>query len=364
MRCIFCLQERPPTVEHVFPLAIGGRLTIDRVCESCNSMLGSRVDAALSDFFPIRQRRAELRLAGNAQVPPLPFDMLLGVSTLAGQPERRVQTKYDPTTGKLDHRLLHHASNVILPDGRKVRQISIDARDRDQIPKIIQRERKRHGMPPMPPDELAIEVTKWTQNVSTTSPVPIRKDLSISFAFLRHAMLKIAYELAFLWLGESYLDDPLAEQLRTAICAPDLASTDGIPGYVGEAKECKPLEFWTPHPAHHLAYVTSLLDRQIVMAVRIFDIQAAVLAVSNEPKRHLKMPNYLVPNDPKLRFMVIDSVSGRMLNTTFAEEQQRLVQGAIATGRFPLPPFPDPFDVPAAPTASSQPQLNQHGDAH
>src|ERR1700682_6141321 len=102
MLCIFCLQERPPTIEHVFPLAIGGCLTIDRVCKSCNSMLGSQVDAALSDFFPIRQRRAELRLAGNGQVPPLPFDVLLGVATLADNPEKRIQTKYDPATGKLD----------------------------------------------------------------------------------------------------------------------------------------------------------------------------------------------------------------------------------------------------------------------
>jgi hypothetical protein len=168
--------------------------------------------------------------------------------------------------------------------------------------------------------------------------------VNISFAFLRHAMMKIAYELAFLWLGESYLDDPVAEELRTAICTPDLASTDGIPGYVGEAKDCKPLEIWTAHPAHHLAYATTLLDRQIVVAVRIFDIWAAVLAVSNDPERHLKMPNYPVPNDPKLRFVVIESVSGQTLETSFAEEQQRLVQAGIATGRFALPPFPDPLE--------------------
>jgi hypothetical protein len=57
MRCIFCLNERPGSKEHVFALAIGGRLTTDRVCEPCNSTLGSRVDAALSDFFSIRVRR-------------------------------------------------------------------------------------------------------------------------------------------------------------------------------------------------------------------------------------------------------------------------------------------------------------------
>jgi len=342
MRCIFCLQERPPSIEHVFPLAIGGRLTIDRVCELCNSMLGSRVDAALSDFVPIRQRRAELGLAGNGQVPPLPFDMLLGVSTLASQPERRVQTRYDPTSGKLDHRLLHHAANVVLPDGRKVRQISIDARDKDQIPKIIQRERKRHGMPPLPPDELAIEVAKATQNVSAMSPIPIRKDLSISFAFLRHAMMKIVYELAFIWFGETYLEDPVADELRTAICSPDLASTDGIPGYVGEAKTCTGFPFWTPHPAHHLAYANSLLNSQIVLGVRIFDIQAAVLVVSNEPTRYLQVANH-----PKLRFITIDSVNGEMWNTSFTEEQHRLALAMMAAGR--TPPFPDPLDVSTTP---------------
>ena len=36
MRCIFCLKERDPSLEHVFPAAIGGTLTIDRVCKPCN----------------------------------------------------------------------------------------------------------------------------------------------------------------------------------------------------------------------------------------------------------------------------------------------------------------------------------------
>src|ERR1039457_2774643 len=30
MRCIFCLKDRQPSSEHVFPEAIGGTLTIDR----------------------------------------------------------------------------------------------------------------------------------------------------------------------------------------------------------------------------------------------------------------------------------------------------------------------------------------------
>jgi hypothetical protein len=338
MRCIFCLQERPASEEHVFPLAIGGRLTTDRVCHSCNSMLGSRVDSALSDYLPVRQRRAELGLAGNSEAPPMPFEMLLGVATLAGHHERRIETRYDATTGKLDHRLLHHAADVVMSDGTKVRQISVDVRDKDQIPKIIQRERRRHGKPPLSEYELAAEFRKAMQNVTTIENLAIRKDLIVSFAYLRHAMMKIAYELAFLWLGESYLDDPSAVELRTAICASDIASTDGIVGYVGECNGCTPLEFWTPNSAHHLAYATRLLNHQIVITVRIFDIYAAVVPVTNEASRYLK-----ALSDPKLRFLVINATTGKMWNTSFRDEQHRLALAMTAAGH--TPPFPDPLAV-------------------
>jgi len=228
MRCIFCLNDRPASKEHVFALAIGGSLTTDRVCELCNSTLGSRVDAPLTDFFPIRMRRADLGLAGNSGSPPDAFEMLIGVAKLAEQPGRRVQTTMNKETGKLDIKALHHASDAELPDGTKVRQIIIDERDVDQIPKIIQRERKRHGVPPLSDEQLAAEVLKAKQNVTTIDNPAVLIEMNVSFAYLRHAMMKIAYELAFLWLGESYLDDLSAAELRTAICAPNITSTDAV----------------------------------------------------------------------------------------------------------------------------------------
>jgi hypothetical protein len=294
------------------------------------------VDSALCDFLPVRQRRSELGLAGNADAPPVPMEMLLGVAKFAGQPERRIETRYDPDTGKLDHRLLHHAADVVMPDGTKVRQISIDARDKEQIPKIIQRERKRHGMRPLSEAELAKQVAKEAQNISTIDNLAIRKDLSVSFAYLPHAMLKIAYELAFLWLGESYLDDPKGAELRAAICFPDVASTDAINAYVGELKGCTPFDFWTPHRAHHLAYASELRGQQIFVAVRVFDIYAAVVPVTNQPARYLR-----APLDPKLRFLAIDSTTGRIWDTSFLDEQRRL--GLAMTAARRTPPFPDPL---------------------
>jgi hypothetical protein len=184
-------------------------------------------------------------LAGNSGKPPAPYEILLGVAKLAEHPERRVRIKFDKATRKLDIKALYHSADVILPNGAKARQIIVDERDQDQIPKIIQRERKRHGLPALSKEQLAAEVQKCTESVTTTENPGVLIEPTFSFAYLRHAMIKIAYELAFLWLGQTYLDDPSAAELRAAISKPDLASTDGVLGYVGDAQGCGAFNFWT-----------------------------------------------------------------------------------------------------------------------
>ena len=338
MLCIFCCQDMPPSLEHVFPLAIGGTVTTDRVCATCNSDLGTRVDAALSDFFPVRMRRAKLKLAGNSGVPPAWYEMFLGQAKLIGQIADRVQTTFNKATGQLDTRQLYHAVDVVTPDGKKARQITIDARDKDQIPTIIRRERQRHGLPPLSDKELAVLAGAYTITVVENPLVQISP--TINFAYLRHAMMKIAYELAFMWLGEEYLTDPLAFELRAAICSPDVASTDAVAGYVGEAEGCEVFnKFWVPHEEHHLAYANIVAGKAVVICVRIFDIYAAAIVVSHDPSRYV----CTIGDHPKLRFLAINSVSGRTIDTAFDKESQRL---AVAMKNCEcLPPFPDPLSL-------------------
>src|SRR5271170_5389777 len=162
MICIFCIEEHPPSLEHVFPLAIGGTIATDRLCAKCNSTLGSRVDSALSDFFPIRMRRANLNLAGYGGKPPAWHELFHGEAKLVGSEANRVRIAFDKASGQLDTRQLYHAANVVMPDGRKARQITIDARDEDQLPTIIKRERKRHGLPALTPDQLTLAISNIT----------------------------------------------------------------------------------------------------------------------------------------------------------------------------------------------------------
>jgi hypothetical protein len=339
--CIFCYKERASSLEHVLPLAIGGTVTTDRVCEECNSTLGTRVDAALSDYFPIRMRRAKLGLAGNSGSLPAWYEMFLGEATLIGPAANRVQTTFNEATGKLDTRQLYHAADVITPDGKKFRQITIDERDKDQIPTIIQRERKRHGLRPLTDDELAAAATNCT--TGTVDKPLVQRSLSFSFAYLRHAMIKIAYELAFLWLGEDYLSDPVAGELRTAILCADLASTDCVAGYIGIARECDVFNrFWVPDENHHLAYANILAGMGVAVCVRVFDIYAAAIVVSREPKRYVSSAT----DRAKRRFMAIDAAGGRTINATFDEESGRLARAMSAQRR--KPPFPDPLTPIAA----------------
>ncbi len=48
MICIFCGQDKKPSVEHIIPKNIGGRVVVKTVCVDCNSKFGSKVDAELN----------------------------------------------------------------------------------------------------------------------------------------------------------------------------------------------------------------------------------------------------------------------------------------------------------------------------
>ncbi|WP_233202514.1 hypothetical protein [Dyella sp. AD56] len=282
----------------------------------------------------MRVRRAELMLAGNSGEPPSMLEIFLGDQMLIGPEAKRIKTSLNKVTGKLDHRQLYHATDVVLPDGRKARQITLDERDKDQIPKILQRARKRQGLPPLSPEELATKAGEF-KVTSVENPL-IKVEIPIKFEYLRHAMMKIAYELAFLWLGESYLDDPLAADLRAAILSEDSSSTDSLMGYVGWASSCDVFKFWTPHKAHHLAF--ALVESETVfVAVRVFDIYAVAIPVSHQLSRY---PEIGIDGSGA-PFLAIDAATGNRIQTTFGDERRRIAQAMSTHGR--IPPFPDPL---------------------
>jgi hypothetical protein len=82
MLCTICMTMKPVRKkgkgEHVFPLALGGSLIIDRVCLDCDNKSGAQIDAGLINLAAIHQRRVELELKGQSGKLPEKDKHLIG----------------------------------------------------------------------------------------------------------------------------------------------------------------------------------------------------------------------------------------------------------------------------------------------
>jgi hypothetical protein len=128
-------------------------------------MLGSRIDKALTDNFVVRTHRALTGMAGNSGAAPPLHETLEGVGELAGYPGRRVHISYNEATNRLDAKALPVVTPLETPDGVQGCHIILDEKDLDKLPRIIQRERKKHGFPPLTEEQLATEVARFAASV-------------------------------------------------------------------------------------------------------------------------------------------------------------------------------------------------------
>jgi hypothetical protein len=81
MKCIFCLQERLPSDEHVIPESIGGRIRIKEVCRDCNSELSRLVDNPFANCSLIQLARFSHSLGGKRDIVPFPFGKVGTIET-------------------------------------------------------------------------------------------------------------------------------------------------------------------------------------------------------------------------------------------------------------------------------------------
>ncbi len=72
-KCIICgLPIVEKSVEHIVPEAIGGRLTINTVCKTCNSQLGDKIDSKLTNSLLFQWIRKSLGIKNrDGKIPTL-----------------------------------------------------------------------------------------------------------------------------------------------------------------------------------------------------------------------------------------------------------------------------------------------------
>lgn len=313
MKCIICLEDRPPTVEHVIQEGIGGSFSIDRVCKGCNDKLGSIVDAPLLNSDLIKLARYALGVKGGSKKLPNPF----GDGTLTDGTGARVNVQTDTPTGEIDVKL--HPSIKGHPQGQ---EIKIDVRDIDILPKLIRRQRKRDGFPDLTDAEMskAVEAALAKATRHTIQP-EVRHKVEVRLNDYRRAFVKIAYELGWYWLGDSYLDDPLGQQIRNYLLAlvegrtPDFTPTNKVD--VGPGPELFPL--WANDENSHIG-VAVVAGDSIRVGVRIFNIFHGIVEVSKSPKAY---PGFQHVREG--RFILMDPIAETHREGIMKDEMERLV---------------------------------------
>ena len=72
-KCIFCLEDKPLTDEHIIPDSIGGSLYITAVCKDCNSHIGTDIDGPFINSMPVSLPRFTYDVPGKSGAVPNPF---------------------------------------------------------------------------------------------------------------------------------------------------------------------------------------------------------------------------------------------------------------------------------------------------
>lgn len=290
MRCKFCGElndvASEQTVEHIFPQAIGGKVVLKPVHKKCNDFLGREVDVGLVDNRAILVRRRDSRLTGNSRKLANPFAQVTFRNQF-GEP-----FIYDEKAG------FKRTQDVVKTDDTLSVLFEVDPNlDLEtQWEKFVAKVQKEMS-------NRRLRVPSREEIISHYESLDLLNKLEadVNFKPLAHwtALIKIVYELGVYWLGETYLDDPKAIELRNFIV--NSSEEYAFLGDFEVVEDCKSSiwDVFNKPKKNHLA-VLQLVDGVFVVKVRIFDAFDVTAVLSEHSD--------LYP-DASNRFLSIDPVS-------------------------------------------------------
>lgn len=290
MKCILCLEERPSTIEHVFP---GGSLCIDRVCDSCNSYLGAKVDCYLTDHWITKARRCELGLRGKSgQLPSAPLR-----TRIDRVPGLELEIGNNRKTGAMTARVVNPV--IKRPDGG----VSVFALNPDDPEQMIGRMVERGTL------GSAAAVARSVIHQPT-----VTGEVEIDQHDYRRAILKIAYQLAHRWLGERYLSDAVGAALRAALRA-DQFTVDAYEALPFLANVRLDSAVLPGAESLHIAFLLAVEGTHILI-VQVFGLFQGVVQVCSSMR----------PEPGENRGVVIDPATGELLEGSDREVLEWVMQ--------------------------------------
>lgn len=213
--CIFCLEDKELTIEHVVPEFLGGGLKVKNVCKTCNSKMGQRFEGIMANSILFDLPRYIHNIKGKSKNVNHPFK-----SETTTQDEMRIRLDKDLSP--------YHIPSIKeerMPDGSLKVSINIDKSDEKNLEKIISKKINRYikeQNPSINQSELEEIVNDAIHQIpEDINPHSFRPELKYSYAIdlvsLRLLYMKIAYEISCYNFGNEYLKDPVANTLRGSI---------------------------------------------------------------------------------------------------------------------------------------------------
>lgn len=306
--CIFCgveINDVNESIEHIIPEALGNRqLSIKEVCKQCNSKLGEKVDSELTSNILIEMIRHIHKIEGKSGKVPNPFNN----GVLADDNNQKVRVLFDDQ-GKSYPVLITNKHERKHEDNTEIHFV-FDKSEQSKIPDVINTFLKRKGLPPLSTEEIEKRYKEVSQHIETKHT--FRFDVNS----YKKAILKIIYESAYYFLGESILQSEEMQILNKAIWdfSVDWAETckDSVKGTITFYNDDNPfiqLFNLLSKQSDHLILLLPTEDSLNVI-VKIFDVFWGVINISSNP---------FVYSIPELDCIIVDSLSGKHVLYNFRD---------------------------------------------
>ncbi|MBW4449716.1 MAG: HNH endonuclease [Spirirestis rafaelensis WJT71-NPBG6] len=317
-KCIICKTDKlinEFTKEHIFPESIGGTLTLNVVCKKCNDFLGHSVDSHLVNHSLVQLACLSLKIGGKKAKVPNPLER----GTLADNPNKEVKYICDESGNSIKLDIVTKFQGDIIKDGRV--NITVDNKNQNQLPSMINKMLKRKGV-----NELSEEKI-YQHAIKSNNPCPwVDVNLKVDLINYQRAILKIAYELAYYWLGDAYLNDKVGEVLRCCIkdeCLKEdwyqkYPTIKANIGFFGDNSSSFLENIWGNELNSHIALLIPN-QQETLCYVKIFNTFQGVIVVSeNSPFSY-----DLLESDSPGKFIAINSQTGEKRESSLCEEIKR-----------------------------------------
>ena len=214
-RCIFCGksenefdQKNQWSIEHIIPEALGNRdLKLDCVCKRCNSGLGRHVDNQFVNNGLIKVIRQRLELRSQNGLIPNAFS--------EGEDQHGNRVRMDLN---FKSRVVPRVTTESI--GGHTKRMHVVAGSMEEAENCIRKNLARQKLKPEEQEKLLDQARKNAKEVSYVPQIRYEIEINLNRFFLE--VLKIGYEYAVRALGERYLEDETAREIREflydAIC--------------------------------------------------------------------------------------------------------------------------------------------------